>query len=629
MIDAIKNLGEYALARNRMKLDSPLEILIENPAANNTYKHVLIILLKNKGAEFEKIENAGYSKDRKYQYLYKKGSARGSDVTPTSRVTEIDKTFNKKILAWFNKVEEYEGDLGKDEYELIKTMGETLANNKDDILKALKEADGQIDKKKENSIVTVGVKEGGEIKYIGDFSAFQKILLKDAKINFYEKYDTSSISKDKICSVCREKKEEVYGFVNTYSFYTVDKIGLVTGGFKQEDAWKNYPVCLNCALTLEAGKTYMEENLDFKFYGFRYYLLPKIIFGKKQGEIFELIEHYKKSHKFDKESISQIRDDEERISKIVSPITNDEHEILGSLKDSKDFFNNNLLFYEKSNSAFRILLYIEDVPPSRLKKLFEAKEKVDERTIFKNTVSSKGNTLAFNFGVVRHFFPRISTNRSYDEYFLDITNKIFTNKPVEYAFLLKYIVQKIRETFVQGNSTRWNTMEGFMLLNYVNELKILKKPRGGNNMKEKESVLTELGDAKEVQMRIEKFFEEFSDFFDDNAKNGAFLEGVLTQKLLNIQYQERRATPFRSHLKGLKMNEKQVKALLPEIQNKLEEYGKNYYRDIEEITSKYLLQSGSNWRITNDEINFYFVMGMNLANHFKKKQDAVEVIENE
>lgn len=299
MIDAIKNLGEYALARKGMKLDSPLEILIENPAANDTYKHVLIILLKNKGAAFEKIENAGYSKDRKYQYLYKKGAANGPDVTPTSRVTDIDKTFNKKILAWFNKVEEYEGDLSKEEYELIKTIGETLANNKDDILKALKEADGQIDKKKENSIVTVGVGDG-EIKYIGDFSAFRKILLKDAKINFYEKYGTSAISKDKTCSVCREKKEEVYGFVDTYSFYTVDKIGLVAGGFKQEDAWKNYPVCLNCALTLEAGKTYLEENLDFKFYGFRYYLIPKIIFGKKQEEIFELIENYKKTHKFDK-----------------------------------------------------------------------------------------------------------------------------------------------------------------------------------------------------------------------------------------------------------------------------------------------------------------------------------------
>jgi CRISPR-associated protein Csh1 len=299
------------------------------------------------------------------------------------------------------------------------------------------------------------------------------------------------------------------------------------------------------------------------------------------------------------------------------------------LKDSKDFFNNNLLFYKKDNSAFRILLYIEGVLPSRLRKLFEAKKKIDEKSIFKNIKSKKGKALVFTFGIVQRFFPLTSNNGSYSKYFLDITNKVFTDKPVEYAFLLKFIMQKIRETFVQGNSTHWNTMEGFMLLNYVNELKILKKPRGGNNMKEKESVLMEPGDAKEVQMQIEKFFEEFSDFFDDNAKKGAFLEGVLTQKLLNIQWQERRATPFRSHLKGLKMNEKQVKALLPEIQNKLEEYGKNYYRDIEEITSKYLLQSGSNWRITNDEINFYFVMGMNLANQFKKKQDAVEVIENE
>ena len=44
---------------------------------------------------------------------------------------------------------------------------------------------------------------------------------------------------------------------------------------------------------------------------------------------------------------------------------------------------------------------------------------------------------------------------------------------------------------------------------------------------------------------------------------------------------DKKATPFRTKLHGLKMNEALIKRLLPEIQNKLEEYEKNYYRDLE------------------------------------------------
>ena len=117
------------------------------------------------------------------------------------------------------------------------------------------------------------------------------------------------------------------------------------------------------------------------------------------------------------------------------------------------------------------------------------------------------------------------------------------------------------------------------------------------------------------------FFNKYFDFFNNNAKKAIFLVGVLSQYLLNIQYQERKATPFRVKLKGLKLDEKQIKKLLPEIQNKLEEYGKNYYRDLESIISNYFVSSGSGWNVTNDEISFYFVLGMNLSYLFKKEKN--------
>ena len=138
---------------------------------------------------------------------------------------------------------------------------------------------------------------------------------------------------------------------------------------------------------------------------------------------------------------------------------------------------------------------------------------------------------------------------------------------------------------------------------------------------ETENLFMHESEEKEIKERVELFFNKFSDFFNINVKKAIFLEGVLTQYLLNIQYQERKATPFRIKLKGLKLDEKQIKKLLPEIQNKLEEYGKNYYRDLESIISNYFISSGNDWNVSNDEISFYFVLGMNLSNIFKKEKN--------
>jgi len=110
-------------------------------------------------------------------------------------------------------------------------------------------------------------------------------------------------------------------------------------------------------------------------------------------------------------------------------------------------------------------------------------------------------------------------------------------------------------------------------------------------------------------------FNHYGKSFGSSAKRGVFLLGVLTQLLLNKQWSERKAKPFMKKLKGLKMDEKDIKALLPEVQNKLEEYdsfdkGK---RLIASEASKYLLEAGDSWKMSVDEINFYFACGMNLT----------------
>lgn len=607
MIEAIRNIGEYALEKEGKSIDNPLEILIDNPANKNT-KNILFILLDEENGEFKYrgIEIEEYSENKLENYLYKKGAPRGTDITPTVMITAPEKTFNNKILNWFKN---YNSDKNN-KNEMLQNIYLTIKENKEKILQDLKEKSNI-----ENNIISFKING----KYMGYFEIFRDILVKSASENFYKKYGKVSKSENKLCSICKKKRDEVYGFVNTFNFYVVDKRGSISSGFRQEDAWKNYPVCLNCALNLEEGKKYLKDNLNFSFYGFRYLLIPKFIKGVRkdiQKDIFKKIE-LQKDPRFGKKEIKLL--------------TSDENEILKLMSDQENFLNNNFLFYSApkgfNGAVFNILLYIEDILPSRLKQLFEAKEVVDQEEIFQNCeIDIYQNRkkigigpLEFNFGILRTFLPRISNNRTFNKYFLDITNKIFTNKSVEYDFLLNFIVKKIRDDFIQNYPTKIDTLKAFMLLIYLKELKILKLKE--EVKMEKEDLFTQVSEEKERKKKVELFFNKFSNFFNINVKKAIFLEGVLTQYLLNIQYQERKAAPFRIKLKGLKLDEKQIKKLLPEIQNKLEEYGKNYYHDLESIISNYFVSSGNDWNISNDEISFYFVLGMNLSDLFKKEKN--------
>ncbi len=618
MIEAIRRIGGYTLEKEGKSLDNPLDILVDDPANRDT-KNILFILLKSgiNGFEYKGVELEEYSKEKRERYAYKKGAPNGTDITPTSMITTVESTFERtKFLPWFKK---YDKLGSNDDINFLVKVGMCVRQNSGEILSDLKD---KYDK--ENNIISLKI----DNKYLGDYDAFLRILVDRAKENLYSKYGKVSKSENQICSVCNQRGAEVYGFVDTYKFYTVDKPGFVSGGFQQEDAWKNYPVCLNCALTLEAGKKYLGNSMNFNFYGFNYLLIPKFVTGvgeETKKETFKIIEQ-QQDPKFRRKEINRL--------------TSDEKEILVLMSEQKNYLNLNFMFYDApkgyNGAVFNVLLYIEDILPSRLKKLFNCKEVVDTIdifnecmiSVFENKKKTGEKPLEFNFGVLRTFFPRVSNNRTYDKYFLDIVNKIFTNKLIDYNFLMNFIMQKIRDDFINNNPTKISTLKGFMLLNYLNNLGIIKlKERREMNSKEAEEnwELFEgaaSGERKEISQKISSFFSRFGDFFDSDAKKVVFLEGVLTQFLLNIQYQERGATPFKVKLKGLNLDEKQVKKLLPEIQNKLEEYGKNYYRTLESLISKYFISAGNGWKMSNDETSFYFVLGMNLHYIFKTKKES-------
>lgn len=566
MLSAIREIGKWQINKlGKNKLDT----LIQDPFKSGG--KIISIKIDIDKSDFDNIDLEEYDSSKKMKYLFRKGPPNGPNLTPTAKITNIKKTFENKIQKWFEK----------QKVNCLENIKKILSDNKDKIIQAIESCINDLDKK-EGKLLTIKIKEDGEWKYIGDFQVFRKSLIE------IETQKTVGISvNDKYCSICGEQKRLVSGDCGVFKFYTIDKPGFITGGFGEDIAWRNFPVCPECKLELEEGRKFIENNLTYGFYGLRYFLVPKLILGNinVKAEIIDIL--------LDSNKIVSLKD------RVKKKITSDDNEILEILAEEKDILTLNFLFLKKEQSAERILLLIEDVFPSRIRRIFEAKDHVDMTF---NNDSDRG----FTFGMIRTFFSKSSEGKrenDLNKYFLEIIDSTFKDRKLDFSFLVKFYMSVIRKEFINDGYFNFRVKDALMNTIFFENLGLIT-----------------FEEVKDMEESIfDEVFKKYGGTFASPVKRGLFLAGALTQMLLNKQARERGAKPFMKKLKGLKMDERDIKALLPAVQNKFEEYnsfdkGKKL---VAEEAYNYLFSSGENWRLSVDEINFYFAGGMNLSGKIK------------
>jgi CRISPR-associated protein Csh1 len=610
LIEALRDIGTYSFREKGINTANNLiEILLHEVNKGGNYAKVYTINFEDteEGIRFKDVSIEDWDKNKTLKYLYREKGQKGAHYMPTARIAgnkeaDVRRAFENRVEQWFDRFKK------KHSYWLnnrtfIKNLYDAFIKDKDRIKNDLVKLRMQYD---DGGFITLVFYQDGEKKYLGDIPDCIEYLQEFSK----EKYN--EVSNDGVCCLCKNKTR-VFGNASPITFYTLDKPGYIAGGMRKENGYKNFPLCFECLLQLNEGAAYMQELLRFKFAGLRYYLIPQAIYSKNEvlDEIMNVYRNFQQEAE-GRVSFSQT----ERIAA-------DEDDILVFLKDVDDRVLLKFLFFQKPSNKFIILMLMEDILPSRIRSLFDAKQRVEDHFIFKDQKFSAKliQDVKFNFGVLRKLFP---TTKG----FLEIVNKSFKDRKIDKQYILELIMHWLRGLFNDSSNMKIEVLQAFICLLFLNELGVLKNTRGDLGLMDK---CNEFIAAADLDTRIDQFFEEFKSAIDNSAKKAVFLTGVLTQHLLSIQQRDRGSTPFRSQLKGLKLKETDVKALLPKIQQKLEEYKKNYYVQLEKIASLYYLQAGENWGMSVDEINFYFVLGMNLNDatnkegipYFKVKGDEI------
>lgn len=411
------------------------------------------------------------------------------------------------------------------------------------------------------------------------------------------------------CALTKAPASKVWGYASPFAFYACKtEYGGISGGFDPTQAWKNFPVSPEASLQLERAAEFVTDHLSFRFGGYDYFLIPEKI-GYGAGE--EFLEFIKD---FQKVGLGQTGRDNAQV----------EMDVLSILKEQNNSGNFSFYFYEKNNAEFKLLVSIDDVFPSRIHRIIQAAEWAESLPCFKALpAETKGEfyDIRFTFQTLKRFLPDTKIEGSFRHGFLSVLRNIFLNRPISKSYLLDRIMKEIQVAFANEKkfkkSISSHVRHAYMLLRFLQHLNLIQQDP--DPVYSRKPTMTSFDS---------KFFEKHAPFFEQPPhlaalKKALFLEGVLCKKLLNYQYRQKGAMPFRSRLNGLKLNERIIRRIYHEMIEKLDQYGINhYYANLETAISRYFLEA--QFELADDEYAFYFVMGMTLAKDVYSAEEEPE-----
>ena len=550
---------------------------VQNPFDGREEKgKVLIGHIENQ--VFVGFKTEDFKKPQINNYLYRRPSGpKGTGIVPTLylNLKEISKTSNKLKSSLNNN-----SDLiNLNNAEMLLQQFEAYEFNQDF-----------------SYIVTFKV----DGRWFGEIETLRDKVAADAYQKYYKKASQGNSQKeDQICAITGER-DTVYGFVSTLGFSVNDQ-SFIRNGFDTSAGYKMFPVSKTIIPTLEAAQGILMNRVSASFFGsIKYAIIPHFIFPVAETLGKEIAE------RFLSKAALNIDNKEQGTQSFINSTEALLHEIVEDQELSRSEIYYAIMFYEQQQAQFKIHLELNDVLPSRMSKVLEAKGQAEN--CYKSFTSYEKKNGTF-------YHQRITLYRLRDYFQTDdknimpayyqLVSAIFTGQPFDDRKLLKLVVQSWKRAFKRyfhESELVFYAMVKETLANLL-FLNLIKIYRTKSNMSSSENDTAEHQDAF-------RFIETHPAYFSAEYLKGAFILGCLVTRLLYNQP----GKAFLKELNGLGIDKEIIRKIYPKLISKLRQYD-HEFQGLEAAASRYF---AINDKASKDEISFAFTMGMVLQKDFDR-----------
>lgn len=429
-------------------------------------------------------------------------------------------------------------------------------------------------------------------------------------------------ARDGICHVCGYRREVTADTTRfkLLKFYITDKPGFASG-LSKKGFVHNYTLCRECYRALLGGERFIENRLSTRLGRNNVYVLP-LFHLPSITPTAATLEHWAKYLK-------------ERVA--ATQTLEQWQKFQDALKGYKEFENTkasfvlNLLFATKAQGAVKVDKLIQDVPPSRLDRLDEVRNKVRN---FANSHFRESHEWDLSLGCIFYLFPiHKQGNQAQTRPFLEFLDALLTGRPLQ----VKSLIPKFLETASVHYFERYDAyvqdrpgqdlrdvdrvftaflLQSQLLLVYLKKLDQLEDfPKGGDLMEME-------GEALDKELRA--YLEELG---LARGQRALFLLGYLIGRIGSTREQRESGKPILNKVHFQGMDKGKVMRLANEVyeklrQYKIADYNEGVYAEMKALVDRELADLDSPQQNTYWLLSGYAYATWQGIKHGKKDQQG-------
>ena len=447
--------------------------------------------------------------------FYRSGPPNGTDFTPCCKFSGPDsvKTLARLSRAVSQLVEADEVDAQQRDW-LAATLA-TFERDQETILEAVRQARvaaGADDKAHRAYVYWADER----MQPVHGWPAIRDRVVRQVVERFADK---GGAREGAVCAVCGRDDQRIYGNYSVLACYNLNNPGSIAGGFRADQAHRNFPVCGECALTIADAFTFAEKHLSSSMAGQTYLALPYSNATEVREEL-----RLRLGQRPQRYALGKARD-----------LVADEWALLDEFAQAGDQLALALVFFKQQNAAWRVQAEVQQLLPSRLQALHAAAQRIARAT---DLIAVNKQREEQPVRISARSFQTFSGagDKPSEETLRDWLTALFAGKPIERRHFLHALVAKLIATGrANAGLLHWTTRQAWGLYRYASQVRLIVTDPTEEHPAMSDAI---------PESPYGRYVREHADFFRRPELIVAFLTGCYAATVASVQRQERSAAPL-------------------------------------------------------------------------------------